>query len=562
MYPCLKPWQQDRPDGRYFTRPCGRCHHCATNRINQIVGKLTAQALICFDVIGLTLTVDDNRGPLAQELAAKWTPEPTKALMKALRQDASRRGGCDMTHWFGYEKGGENGRGHLHGFIFVHSPKPAPGVVSDGDLMRAARENPPPRWMFKHTREFIRDKEALHASLTDPQVLNLRVGQQPQYNYRFKGQKKNGYLQEWKYWKLGKVTAESLFRPQGQPNVTDLFSRFRYAAKYAAKGVNDDVHANEPRTNENPNHGRHPADWIDYSKPITAEKRRIKEFKKKYHPPPVHSNRQLFGVDFARERAKLLVKHGLAVNDLLYSFGQRKQASPKQQKLARDRSDILTEERGSLRKYEFAGKLRQRFIEFYAIEWARTNWPDEHKAECAKRTLPEPSPTLKGRQRSDWQSWAEHDREADSAFAVWFERHRTGRQAWPHSDLILHHLEFWWERDQDEKDAAAWLASLEAAADRQNIGDSVQVAENTEIHLHPCGRAVYRRVREGQTLFWREIQTEAECKAAILGRLPRSGAYATEIEVFGGYDDRKPRTMDNAAICAAVSEIVKVGMGG
>ena len=585
MYACLKPYNQRLPErwnagpdrqGRsrnnLLVVPCGYCKHCRTNKVNQIIGKLMAQSLICSDVWAFTLTCDDNApepfGEHARKLARVYTPEPLKHMMKSLRRDADRSGqGGNFTYWFQYENGSKKARGHMHGFIFWHS-RPDLEILRRGDLDGAARNNPQVGWLPPHTRDFIRGSEALKASLADPQVINLRVGQKArsQKMAGTSGHRSNmtGYQQYWKYWPYGRLTVESLFRPQGIVATGGIYKSLRYAAKYCVKGQTENVHANEPAQPDNINHGQSGPEERREGESTQEWKLRIKKEGKEDLPPPRQSNQMLFGVHYAKAQAEKLAEGGFGLNYLTYSFvGQTKRLRLDQQKkneetIARGHTPDKWQETGEQRRFTWDGKRRDKFMEFYAICYAKTHWPQEYQAQ---RALYKDPVQKTGARQETAHYWRKQQLDTKAAFTVWMNRYKEGKTLWPWSTQLTEYIRRWW-LDQSGKEAdKQWFLDLENKATgklRESIADKYngkgvryRIGRKSEIYLHPDGSAWYRRIDRKGTLYWRAITTALEEKAAIEGRLPRQGAWVTELEVYGRAEDGTPRQFDNAQLLVA-----------
>jgi len=224
LYGCKNPWEFVGKAGEVFNMPCRRCIPCQANRRNDLVGKMLAESLSCWDVWVTTLTYDDKRLVEGEKNGAEERcPEHIRAMIHLLRMQGQRalekqgiKQRIDLSYFAVYETGEKLGRGHWHLILFWKTAVQK-SVLASGSHNLARAENPPPVWM-PPTSNSYNHPEKHRQLVNNPDVVELRGGKKSQ--------------QYWGVWPHGRVTVDSIYRAGTGANV---HTSLAYCAKYVAK---------------------------------------------------------------------------------------------------------------------------------------------------------------------------------------------------------------------------------------------------------------------------------------------------------------------------------------
>ena len=219
LYTCKAPWEFIGSAGEVFKMPCRRCGSCHGNRKNDLVGKMIAESLTCYDVWVMTLTYDDKRlATGAQNGAEQRLPEHIRAMIHSLRMQGQRATGhrIDLSYFAVYETGERNGRGHWHLILFWKTDMPKE-TLAQASVIASMQEAIYPAWMPPTSNAY--NHPAKHQQIqNNPKVVELRGGKKAQ--------------QYWDVWPHGRITVDSKFRGKPTHNV---HGALEYCVKYVTK---------------------------------------------------------------------------------------------------------------------------------------------------------------------------------------------------------------------------------------------------------------------------------------------------------------------------------------
>lgn len=325
LYSCRAPWLLKGAHGD-FKMPCRKCGSCLGNRKNDLVGRMLAEAMSCYDVWVCTFTYDDKRLIDEEEDGSVFRfPNHIAKAVNALRMQGQRAMGhrIDVSYFAVWETGSQRGRGHWH-VIFFWRTQTKSETLESCALGEAKTQNARPVWMPKTNEEYLHPA-AYGNVLKDATVVDLMGGKRMR--------------QEWSIWPHGKVTVHAQFR--GGHTTPHVHSSFAYC--------------------------------VDY---VTKEKQR-------------YLMSHGLGEAFFRSLIRQKVSAGVKLNDLTYTFGDQRKLAHQRDRLKEKRSaDVgrLKEAKNRPRVYQIQGVMRQRCIS-YAIKLHRHKVKERYRKLLPKWRL-------------------------------------------------------------------------------------------------------------------------------------------------------------------------------
>ena len=324
LYSCRSPWPMVGAHG-VFKMPCRKCGSCLGNRKNDLVGRMLAEAMSCYDVWVMTLTYDDARlpDPETEENGAYMRyPEHIAKMVNALRMQGLRATGSrvDFTYFAVWERGELHGRGHWHLIIFWRT-EASEDVLTSNALTQAKECNQKPQWM-PETNEVFLHPAAYKNVLNDPTVVDLMGGKKMR--------------QEWSVWPHGKVTVHAQFR--GAHTTRHVHKSLVYCTKY-----------------------------------VTKERQRYLQS---------HG----MGEAFFRALMRRTINEGMTLNDLTYTFCDQRKLANWGERLKEKRATEAGYHANAgdrARVYQIQGVMRQRCVA-YAIRLKRQKVKERYRRFLAK----------------------------------------------------------------------------------------------------------------------------------------------------------------------------------
>ena len=219
LYTCKQPWQLSTK-GETLLMPCRKCGSCMGNRKNDLVGRMIAESLSCYDVWVLTLTYDDARLEDPNwDGAAHRIPEHVQNMIHAIRMQGQRAVGhrIDVSYFAVYERGEKNGRGHWHCILFWKTDV-LDSLLSGASVSACRAAAAPPAWMPPTSNAYLHPKKFQQVQ-NDPEVWELAGGKRSQQ-----------YVSVWPH---GRISCHSLFRSRHATN--DVHKSVEYCVKYLTK---------------------------------------------------------------------------------------------------------------------------------------------------------------------------------------------------------------------------------------------------------------------------------------------------------------------------------------